>query len=472
MGGDPEGMSDQMWRPGYRGPAPQSVPIRLPDTSESGAARGKAPGRHDQGPTGVSTPSAARDELDVPDLFEQHAVSAHAEVPAPHRSRRIVAFVAVAVAVAVVASIVLADAAEDLAERADELAAATSAPTVPSDELPAARPTSRSALPDVVATLPDVVAVTGVPFAGADPDRLPDTLNVLWSREFSADAVDDVWVEVIDRRSALVATGAGGNSRAATSVLRSIDVDSGLDQWSIDVAAPPRSVSLVATNDDTIALLVDGQLTGVDSTNGEQTWRHVRARPVFAPQVDRLAGTDLLAIGAADDTSTLIDISSGERVGRLDGPTIDTDHLGRWFVRRGSEVIVYDLRDGFEEPTVIVNGADAPVVAVIDQQVLASSAEGWNVTGVSNAAASTEREVVEGSDVLPTAAAIRSMLGTTFVVAGAGSIVGADLDGRAVLPAWERSGALTAMYPTERGLPRPRSERRRGSPDDLRRTHR
>jgi outer membrane protein assembly factor BamB len=338
----------------------------------------------------------------------------------------------------IAAGVMLANPAEDLADSAP-------APAVVGDELVAAQTTERYALPDIVAT-------TGVPFVGADPKRLPDRLDSIWSRTVPADATDDVWVEVIDRRFAVVVVGDDRASPTASSVLRSLDAESGVTRWSIDLEVPPRAVSFVAATADTVALIVAGQLIGIDSATGEEVWRLVRAQPIFASGVNRLRGTGFLAIRASGGTSTLVDITSGETVGQLEGPTIGTDHLGRWFVRRGADIVAYDLGDGFQEPVLVAVGVEDPVVAVLGREVLASSSEGWNVSAVSAEEIGFERDVPEGADEFPTAVAILPMLGTTFVVAGPGSIVGANLDGRTMRLGWMRNGAVTAMYPTERGF--------------------
>jgi hypothetical protein len=300
--------------------------------------------------------------------------------------------------------------------------------------------------------LPDVVATSGVPFARADPRRLPDTLDPIWTRPVPAAEGDDVWVEVIDRRFVLVAIGPDRTAPTRSSVLHSLDAETGVAQWSIDLTASPRSVTLVATNADTIVLIVDGTLTGIDAATGEAVWV-LRSVPALAEtNVERVAGTDLVAIGSADGTSTLVAMTSGDIVGQLDGPTIAIDQLGQLYVRRGDDIVRYDRGDGYSSPTLVAAGLDDPVVAVVGGRVLTSEADSWTASIADDERLGTERELLDGSEGFPIAAAVLPMVGATFVVAGEGAIVGADLDGQEIRLAWERDGTVTAMYPTERGF--------------------
>lgn len=300
--------------------------------------------------------------------------------------------------------------------------------------------------------LPDVVATNGVPFAGADPRRLPDTLDPIWSRSVPAAEGDDVWVEVIDRRFVLVAIGPAQTAPTGSSVLQSLDAETGVAQWSIDLTVSPSSLTFVASNADTVVLIVDGTLTGIDAATGETVWALESGSALVESDVDRLAGTDLVAIGSPDGTSTLVTLTSGDTVGQLDGPTIATDQLGQFYVRRGDDIVRYDLGDGYSSPTVVAAGLDDPVVAVVGRRVITSETDRWTASIADDGRLGSERELLDGSEDFPTAAAILPMVGTTFVVAGEGAIVGADLDGQEIRLAWERDGTVTAMYPTERGF--------------------
>lgn len=423
MVGDPDELNDEIWRPDYKGPEPLSSPIRLP-------------AQHQRSPDLADRPASSGPDP-VPGLFERYP-GAGAEPMRPRwRPARIVVGILAIVGMSIVGAVMVTDSGEE-----------------PADSTPA----PASTIPGTVGVqtveryeLPNLVALSGEPFAGANPKRLPDTLDPIWSRSLPASESDDVWVEVIDRRFALVSVGDDQTSLTSSSVLYSLDAETGLSRWSRKFALPPSSVVFVATNATSIVLLVDGTLTGIDSATGGQLWRFEGIEALFESEVERLDGTDFVAIGSADDTSTLVDMTTGDTVGRLEGPTITTDHLGQSYVRRGDDIVRYDLADGFREPTVVAAGIEDPVVAVVGRDVLSSGPQGWT-TSVASVEAGSDRVVIEDTEQFPTAAAILPMLGSTFVVAGTGTVVGAELDGRRMRFSWQRYGAVIAMYPTERGF--------------------
>ena len=403
---DPDDVNDEIWRPGYQGPAPVSAPVSFPLETDP-----------------------------VPRLSEQDPGSATEGRPRPQpRLTTVAGTVAGIVAVVVAVVAMSATIVTFVTNSNDEPAGSTSVPAVERYELP------------------DVVATNGVPFAGADPRRLPDTLDPIWSRSVPAAEGDDVWVEVIDRRFVLVAIGPAQTAPTGSSVLQSLDAETGVAQWSIDLTVSPSSLTFVASNADTVVLIVDGTLTGIDAATGEAVWALESGPALVESDVERLAGTDLVAIGSPDGTSTLVTLTSGDTVGQLDGPTIATDQLGQFYVRRGDDIVRYDLGDGYSSPTVVAAGLDDPVVAVVGRRVITSETDRWTASIADDGRLGTERELLDGSEDFPTAAAILPMVGTTFVVAGEGAIVGADLDGQEIRLAWERDGTVTAMYPTERGF--------------------
>ena len=395
---DLDDVSDEIWRPGYQGPAPVSAPIKFPPETDP-----------------------------VPRLPEQDPVPA--AMGRPRRRPSTGTIVGIVAVVAMSATIVTL-----VTNSNREPADSTSAPAV-----------ERFALPDVVAT-------DGVPFAGADPRRLPGTLDPIWSQSVPAAEGDDVWVEVIDRRSVLVAIGPDQTMPTGSSVLQSLDAETGITRWSTDFAVAPDSLAFVAANADSIAVIIDGTLTGIDAATGASVWTFGGTAAIIESNVERLVGTDILAIGSPDGTSTLVDMTTGDTVGQLDGPTIATDQLGQFYVRRDDDIVRYDLGNGFSSPTMVAAGLGDPVVAVVGRRVITSGPEGWTASIAADERLGLERGVLDGSEDFPTAAAILPMVGTTFVVAGAGVIVGADLDGGDIRFAWKRDGTVTAMYPTERGF--------------------
>jgi len=406
---DLDDTSDEIWRPGYDGPPPVSMPIRL--APSSGSERVPVHEHHSPEPT------------------------RRFRTPSPRTVVGILAVVATSSAAALITI-----------GSGDSPADSAAVPPVSVDETVAAVGEQRAARDE----LPDVAAISGVPFAGADPKRLPGVLDQIWSASVDASEGDDVWVEVVDRRQALVAIGSGGASPTGSTRLEALDAESGVTEWSSNFEVPLRSVTFVAANSDSIALIVGGTLTGVHSATGEAVWEVERDQALVERDVEHLVGTDLLAVDSSDGTSTLIDMTTGETVGRLGGQRIATDYVGGWYVRQGTDIVRYELGDGFQEPSRVVPGIDDPVAVMIGRDVLTSGPDGWKAAFASDGWA--RPEALANPDDVPTATAIVPMLGNTFVVAGTGSIVGAELDGRAMRSAWTRDGAVTATYTTERGF--------------------
>lgn len=456
---------DEIWRPGYDGPRPVSGPISLATEPEPQATRTgekdpignrtvvdgePAPGTRDEpapGTRGEAAPGT-RDEPapGTGTVGMQAAPSSSGSSPSttpgwggrfsPVRGAGgavVVAGIAIAVAVMFTGD--------------DDVPADSNADSGTDGVAEFDR-----GAPVLQEELPDPVAASGVPFAGADPKRLPDTLDPIWSSVIAAGDTDDVWVEVVDRRTALVAFGEDAISRGGSSTLQVLDAETGEQRWTNELEVPLRSASFVAATPDSIALVVGGTLTGLDLATGETVWRFERIPGMLDGDVGRLAGTELLAIGSSDGSSTLVDIGSGDAAGRLDGPTIGTDQLGRWYVRRGNDIVEYDLADGFSEPTLLAADVGDPLVAVVGRDVIASGPDGWTASYESDEWIPQERDVLEGADDLPSATGILPMIGSTFVVTGSGEVVGAVLGDRTLRSAWMRDGIATATYPTERGF--------------------
>ena len=421
-----EEVNDEIWKPDYRGPDPVSQPVRPPTDGE-------------RSPELAEMPDSAGPDS-APRLFEPYPQDDAARTHRRWRPGGVVVGIVAVVAMSTAGAVIVIDSGEDPPDP-------TSAPANTAADTLGVQSAERF-------ELPDLVALTGEPFVGASPERLPITLDPIWSRSDLAADSDDVWLEVIDRRFVLVAIGRDAELSPASSTLESLDAETGVVRWSADLAVPPNSVDFVATNADSIVLIVDGALTGIDSATGEIVWRFERTPALFEGDVEQLVGTDLLAIGEPDDTSTLVDVTTGDTVGRLDGPRIGTDHVGRWYVRQGSEIVRYDLGNGFRGSTVVATMVDDPVAAVVGSDVLSSAPDGWRTSAATGEARidEAEWEPIEGTEDFPIAAAILPMLGSTFVVAGAGMVVGAELDEGRMRSAWQRDGVVIAMYPTERGF--------------------
>lgn len=459
MTGAVDDPGDEIWRPGYDGPRPVSGPISLATEPEPQATRAgekdpisnrtvvdgePVPGTRGEpapGTTGEPAPGTRTTGM-------QTAPSSSG--PSPWWGGRFssvrpigpVVGALVVVAGIVIAAVVTSNGNDGSADSNADAGIDGIAEGDGSDRVVTA--------PQAV--LPDLVAASGVPFAGADPKRLPDTLDPIWSSVIAAGDTDDVWVEVVDRRTALVAFGEDAISRGGSSTLQVLDAETGEQRWTNELEVPLRSASFVAATPDSIALVVGGTLTGLDSATGETVWRFERIPGMLDGDVGRLAGTELLAIGLSDGSSTLVDIDSGDAAGRLDGPTIGTDQLGRWYVRRGNDIVEYDLADGFSEPTLLAADVGDPLVAVVGRDVIASGPDGWTASYESDEWIPKERDVLEGADDLPSATGILPMIGSTFVVTGAGEVAGAVLGDRTLRSGWMRDGIATATYPTERGF--------------------
>ena len=424
--GDGDGAADEIWRPGYDGPDPIAPPIRpfpapttdpTRPTDRAGVAGPTSPA----GPTSSAGPTSPAGPV--------VRVGAGATDRPPGRARsgrrrleRSVGGAAVVVVVAVVAIVVTIGGDDERGSAVPEAA------PIEVDE--------RAGLP----------GPEGDGSVGADPRRLPTRLDLRWTRALDAPRSADAWIEVAGD-AVVVARGSTGGG----ATLEALDSATGRPRWSVGLEARLAAVDHVATGSSALVLLVDGELVGVDLATGGRAWSLVPDVGTRAVDVEHLVGTAFLAVPSGP-SSVLVAADTGLVVGWIDGERVGTDGAGTWYVRRGSEVVAYDLADGWSEPVAVAEGVGAPVVAVVDGDVVASGLGAWSSTiGVDEVPARLRRFPVGGVERLPPAAGIVPLVGPSFAVEARREVFGvvADEDGLEI--GWEREGVITDSFPTVRG---------------------
>ncbi len=319
------------------------------------------------------------------------------------------------------------------------------------------------AAPPVVSL--DVVAESGQEFAGASPRRLPSRADLLWSYdivieesfdvdgEFGDDA--ETIVEVVDDRWVVLVSGGGGLRRVDGSTLDVFDAESGALVWSDRLATRADGVRIIGVVDDVLMLqsaLNKAEVTGYNLATGEVLWTlrddlGLEELAGLSRRFDVEPGTRLLARypNLADNPTLLFDPLTGLQVASIAGERLGTDRLGNVFVADGGQVATYDFAVGSPFPA-RVDPVDpsAGVVGVVDGQIVTATDGRLDVSG------SIERV---GTERLPSSIAhIEAMVGPTFLLTGAGEIVGARLDDGAVTGSWASRGVLVQTAGTVRGV--------------------
>jgi hypothetical protein len=293
-------------------------------------------------------------------------------------------------------------------------------------------------------------------FAGADERRLPEAFDALWQRKLEPS--DDMWVEVVGRRDVVVArglvargTGAGGSVVTRTTI-DVLDAESGKTRSSRTVAVPLRSTAFVASFDDVLVFQIGDLVTAVDAATGNDRWSLDPRSIPPATDIRQLAGTELLALEQGADGAVLLDGRSGVEVGRFAGPVIATDYLGNWYIKRGDDIVKYDLSEGFADPTIVASGVGNDVVSVIDGQAVASGEGGWRTAPTNGEWVPMLRPVSQSDDFPTPASAIDVVAGAAFLASGSGGIAGMELVDDGLEVRWARDGVITMTTPTERGI--------------------
>lgn len=316
----------------------------------------------------------------------------------------------------------------------------------------------------------------GTPFVGADPRRLPEELVPLWMTELgqlvadgSASAV--TWVEAVDRRYVVVGV---GDTRALTgpAAVHVLDASMGRALWVAQFETRIDQIDFVAAFGDALVLTVGSEIVAYDLTTGSELWSGRLAKVDGAlQQLRRLEGTDLLARSSPDpvDPIELIDPVTGSIVGEMTGRVLGTDRQGRWQVLRGAKILEYDLAPrANDEP---ISQIDVDMVGAVDSERSSDVAviDGLLVTTLDEQLAIGPLEVdgeraADAGGLTPLTTdfgtpdglvLVRGFVplgGSGFAIVGGGTVSGAEVRDGTVRFAWQRRGTVTATYATERGV--------------------
>ncbi|WP_420451575.1 hypothetical protein [Ilumatobacter sp.] len=288
--------------------------------------------------------------------------------------------------------------------------------------------------------------LVGRGFAGADPRRLPADVEQRWERDLGPSG-PAAFVEVVGDR-VVIARGAADD--AESTVVTAVGLGTGAVLWEWTAAAPARQVDALAGGRGVLVVAVAGQLIGLDAATGRSRWTLLPDSGVVTSDVRLLAGTDFVAIPTPGGRAAVAPIDTGLIAGAFDGPTIGTDHAGSWFVRRGSEIVRYDLTGGWSPAEVVAADVDGDAVAAVTGGVVSSGPDGWASTIDSLMRPARPVAATTVGDV-PTANALVSTADRSFVAAGPGVVVGASIEGAVVTAGWSRVGVLMSTHPTVRG---------------------
>ena len=397
MSGDP----DEMWKPGYGGgviespsiPTAPPPPQPLPPATRGGDVGESAALEFDG--VGTQTPVPPTD--------------------VPGRSRRGRALsVLIAVALVVGAAFVLAN------NRRDSERAAIDAP------------------------------------AGADPRRLPEKAEPLWSTALveRRPGVGPRDLLVHDRSVMAVL-----DDEAGGSVILTLDADDGAVRWRRTFDFDPTGVRILGGFDQLVVLerndVRERQLFAIDLSDGSTRWE--------LPTADN--GIHVALNGASvitrvsftgNERLTFVDPATGDEVARVEGRLVGTDLGGTWYVSNSRRVVEIDLSDGWSEPVELVaSGATfGETVGVVDGRILVMDdgvlSEVSPIDGIRTAL------VVRpfGNDIA--AVSILGVGGSMFVAVGDGRVVGATLgaddEADVVSIEWSRDGSLREAALSSRGI--------------------
>ncbi len=430
-------VDDEIWRPGYGGPAPVS------------------------GETSLDRATSA-DDLPM---------------AAGRRSWRLVAAVVALGAVAVTAVGVIGSQAPDLDARSaieetppidviddDRLEFASSEPTALGGGGP-------------LQLLDDPSA----PYAGADTRRLPTDVVPRWTTALPPLVADGganaaTWVEAVDSRSVIVGIG-DARSLTGPAAVHVIDASTGTSTWSMQVETRIDNVEVIAAIGDVLVLTVGIEIVARDLRDGSQLWSsELTEVDGTLQQISPLQGTDLLQLSTPDpeDPIDLVDPATGTVVGELVGDVLGSDGDGRWYVLRGDKLLEFDLNPGLgaestgagSVPTIV-----SDLIATIDsERILAAAVVGTSLVATADGRLAVGPLAVDGErasgpggftplstefdtpDELVLVSSFEPLGGAAFAVVGGGKVSGAEVLDDTVRFAWQRRGTVTATYPTERGI--------------------
>jgi hypothetical protein len=303
----------------------------------------------------------------------------------------------------------------------------------------------------------DPLQGTGATFAGSRRERLPADAEERWRR--SEAGREPVWAHAAGAGLVIVAAPDGPTTTRITAV----DADSGRGRWSTAIAAAIDTVRFVGAARGSIVLETRSELgvaaVGLDDDDGANVWRieaDVRPEPVRAFEV--LHGTRFVARRPVDDRdpTVVFDPGVGFEAITMRGRVLSDDHLGHWYALDGDRIVEYDLA-GDEASSVVIGstaGLDAAVAGAVKRLPLV--AVGGELRTASERTDTPVADVVrlanEGPPVPGVVDALLPMVASAMVIGGAGSIVGAELDGADLRTVWDRRGVLFSLHPTRRGV--------------------
>lgn len=448
-------VDDEIWRPDYDGPAPISGPTSLDGVVPPG----------DGGSAGV-------------DADDRGGSTSPAPIAAVLKRVVLVAALAIPLVVAVLVVTTWRPGVDIEAALADvavgDLTGGNVTDVAADDVAPAGSSESgETSLESARGEPLDPLAGVDGRFAGADPRRLPTSIEPSWSVALPRRAADGgesalTWAELVDDRYVLVGVG-DGRLPEGPAIVHGLEAGTGAELWSTEIASRVSNVTIVAAIDDIAVLSTGSEIVTLDLADGSVLWD----RRLPEPDGDRvsvalLGGTDVLAVTDSDAPTQLISATTGAAFRQVFGEFVGTDGAGRWFERRGDKLFESDLRDQddgdgarYAEPELVatLDSSLGRFAAIIDD-FLVTTADGQLATGP--IVANGERTVgdrgltplVASSDPpvpLVSVQGVTPLGGSTFAVFGGGTVTGAQVTTDGVRFGWQRPGVITNTYATERG---------------------
>ena len=314
------------------------------------------------------------------------------------------------------------------------------------------------------------------PFAGADPRRLPSELSTRWSTELAPLVADGganatTWVHAVDSRYVIVGIG-DARSLTGPAAVHVLDAATGDRLWVTQVESRIDQVEFVAAIDDSLVVTIGSEIVALDLGSGLQLWSDRLTRVDGSlEQVRHLEGTDLLARSSPDPTGPirLVEPSTGAVAGQLVGQVLGPDRQGRWSVLRGGKILGFDLAprpNGGSEPVgeaKLLGAVDAErsrdvaivgdwLVATVDEMLAFGPLElnGERATGPGGLTPLTTE--LDTPDVMVLVRGFVPLGGSAFAIIGSGMVQGAEIRDGTIRFAWQRRGTVTASFSTERGV--------------------
>lgn len=274
--------------------------------------------------------------------------------------------------------------------------------------------------------------------------RLPNTVVERWAIE-SVSVVDSTTLLVVD--DVVVHQ----TSKQPFSDVVAIDIETGRRRWTVP-GDRFDNMRLVGPFADQVVVLqafaAEATIIGLAASNGELLWSHTPAPRSIAGE---LPGSDLIAVSgtSGEDATRFVDALTGAEVGVVPGSPLTDDLNGRWYFRQRDGVVsVVDVRDHWNEPTVVgVLEADARSAAVGEHLLAATDRIRFvgrsDVIGIRD-----ERTHADLRDdgILPAFDAdvvrLTSAGGPRVLLSSRDTVYGGRLDGTELTITWSRAAQL------------------------------